>query len=148
MTQAYKDAIANGKAKAKKWCDSYAKVERGVGITEIACACCGTPISALKEVGRQRERRAGNRTVVETGVMLTRLAGYVEVAFEMSDGSKHVTNACADCANGMENDAALREACYAMDLSQWSSEGITLSDRMCERKPVGVIKIAPEIGVL
>lgn len=148
MTKAYKDAIANGRAKAKVWHNTFAEFDRKQGLVGLSCSCCGTPIAGVKEVGEQRVTRTGRQTIIQTRAAFIRFAAYREIAFKMSDGSKHVSNCCAGCVDELRASQNAREAFYAMDLSQWSSEGITLSDATCARKPVEVVAVAPEIGVI
>lgn len=148
MTKAFKDAIANGKTKAKAWRDTFAQFDRRAGLTGLVCSLCGIPIAGVREVGEQKVTRNENRTIVQTQTAFVRFDSYREVAFKMSDKSNHVSNCCANCVDELVSSQDAREAFYAMDLSQWSSEGIKLSDDLCNRKPLEVIKVAPEIGVI
>lgn len=145
MTRAYREAVGAGKTILREaWRDSYAKTERGVGITELRCSGCGVVIARLLPVGPGEVHRHKDRTIVQEYVALTKIANYREVMWEMNDGSRHVTNMCVDCA-GHSADPMFAVALYASDLAQWSSEGGRLSDEMCNRSPVRVIKIADAI---
>lgn len=144
MTKAYRDAINLGKASAgAKWRDSFARIDRRQGLTELHCRLCGGLIGKLMPVGNQTIRRVKNQTFIQDQVQFCYLPNYREVLMEMSDGSKHVANTCADCAASL--DTAKLQALYSMDLSQWSSEGHKLSDSTCNRFPTSVLKVADYI---
>lgn len=145
MSKAFKEAIQAGRAILKgKWQDSNVKMDRQFGITEIKCPGCGVVIARLMPIGPQKISRHKQQTIVQEGMLLGKIANYREVLFEMTDGSKHVTNVCVDCAKDAE-DPATAVALYAQNLSQFSAEGHVLSDRMCDRGPVRVLKVADSI---
>lgn len=116
-------------------------------IVKVYCSICGMLIRGLvpdTDFGIQRTHRG--RTVVQERLRLACNAEYREVLMEMDDGSKHVTNACSECAGKLIGDADLREAIYASDLATWAFEGGQLPDAYFTRQPVRVLKIANVIG--
>lgn len=143
MSKAFRDAIELGKAAAKdKWRDKFAEYD-GRQVSHVACRLCGSVIARWMPVGKQEISRVKNQTFIDTKIAFTYLPNYREVLMEMSDGNKHVANMCADCAGKLDEDAM--QAAWSMDLSQWASEGATLSDSTCNRYPIRVLKVAAEI---
>lgn len=123
----------------------YVKFKRRE-LVEVACKGCGTPIRTMApDTDFGTERRAGNRIVVQERLTMICLNNYRELLLEMNDGSKHVTNACADCAMKALTDDGLRDALYAADLQQWATEG-PVPDSYLQRDPVAVLRVAPMIS--
>jgi hypothetical protein len=115
-------------------------------ISAVYCSVCGELIRGLMvdhDFGITREHNG--KKIVQERLALGTLNNYREIAFAMSDGSRHVTNACAGCAGELIADAELREAVYASDLAQWEDEGGPIHESWRMREPISVLEIAPQI---
>lgn len=130
---------------------SFAKMERGRGITELLCRVCGTVIGKLLPVGAEEVRRLRDRTIVETQVQFCYLANYREVEIENRVGfgpdavpGRHVGCACVACAEKLAADLPLLERFCETDLAQWRGEGHKITERM-DRRPVKVLRVADQI---
>lgn len=141
MTKAFREAVDTGRAILKdKWQDANVSASRTQGITEVRCPGCGVVIKKLAEVGAQQITRVKNQTFISTQMQLISLANYREVALEMTDGTRHVTNACDRCVEEM-TDPMVATGIYAANLSEFSDKGSRLSDAMCNRGPVRVLEV-------
>lgn len=145
MTVAFKEAVDTGRAILKDaWRDSYTTASRAQGVTEVRCPGCGTVIRKMLPVGPQAITRVKNQTFVSEQMQLVCLANYREVLLEMTNG-RHVLCTCDRCALEV-HDPMFATALYAASLAEMSAEGARLSDAMCNRGPVGVLKIADTIS--
>lgn len=146
MARTLQQAIAEGRAKARgQWRDSFAKFDRQFGLTEVVCRGCGHVIAKTMPVGPQKVRRLGQQTIIQEAVQMAYLANYREVLIEMSDGGKHVGNACVDCVEELRSDPDALHTFYAMDLAQWQSRGERVHQTFIDRVPVRVIRSADYI---
>lgn len=115
-------------------------------VSAVYCSVCGELIRGLMPDHDFDIKRVNKGlTIMQERLVLGTLNNYREIAFQMSDGSRHITNACAACAEQLRTDAQLREAVYASDLAQWADEGGPIHDSWKNREPVAVIEIAPQI---
>lgn len=132
MTEAFKKAVGASDPR-----ESYVTFESGM-LTEIRCRVCGVPIAKLIPHDAPTVRRQGAQTIITERMVLGYLPNYREVLLEMDDNSLHVTNCCADHVDTLRDPVEAAKG-YVKDLTQWSSEGVTLSDAVCVRKPVAFL---------
>jgi hypothetical protein len=145
MSQAYDEVIETGKAILKgRWKDSYVKQAPDIGIEQLDCPGCGVTIMKLMPAGAERITRVKTQTFIQTFVALCKLANYREVSFKMTDGSRHVTNMCHECAEASQ-DPMFATAIYARNLAQFQSEGTPVSDALANRGPVERLHVANAI---
>jgi hypothetical protein len=109
-------------------------------MSEVACKGCGAQIRGLVAAEQAGEiTKRGNKTVIRERVVLACLPNYREVLLQASDGSRHVTCMCDQCASKL-SDPVLAEAVYCMDLEQWSKEGAVHPSHI-DRKMGDVLQI-------
>jgi hypothetical protein len=122
----------------------FATFQRDRGLTSLQCRVCGVEIGRVQPVGTQRVRRARNQTIIETMMQFAYLANYREIAVRTESGGRYVGNACAECADKVQNDPEVRGRWFESELKQFRALGKTLSDRDDDR-PTAVLEVADYI---
>lgn len=123
-------------ARAKKDIGRYVRYGTA-GIEEIDCKLCGRAIRKLVPHESFSEVREinGKRIVVEKLTLAT-LPLYTEVSITFDDGSKHVTNLCSLCADGLT--LADCEFIYCCDMNEWLLDNSTASDNFWSQQATRV----------
>ncbi len=122
--------------------------KRGFEEGTFCFLCRGQIRGRVEDEEPIRTEVLGGRTVVYKALILASFPRYVEVKFELDDGSFHVTSLCRRCAERL----TLEEAndVYVSDLDQWwddekSGRGATRWDVVGGRKPVKVVEIGNQV---
>ena len=117
----------------------------GGKLRALHCKGCGVQIAGLIPDDRYAERAVVNgRQVIRERMVFSYFANYREALLTFSDGSRHVCNACAECAPKLADDA-VAEDFYAMDVSQWVSEGARIHRDHTSRTGAKLARVAPVI---
>lgn len=118
----------------------------GMGIEEVRCKGCETPLRHLAPDDRFQEMRSinGKQVMCERLTLIT-LPAYVEVKMSMSDDSFHVTCVCKECADKLTADDL--ESLYCHDVNEMLHDGTDAPDSFWEmwlnRKPTETFVVYP-----
>lgn len=67
-------------------------------VVKTMCKLCGSTLTSMVPSEQHMGiYKRGNQTVIRERLLLARTNNYAEVAFEMNDGGRHVTDVCKRC---------------------------------------------------
>lgn len=129
-------------------CWDYCKVDAFGLVTDVFCKCCSSRVMGARAWGDPEVRKAKdekNTLIVQQNVRIMPFDNYSMSIMQMSDGSKHLTVTCKNCAIQLESYTPEQlKALYMCDMHSLAETASTERDlevvaKLHSRTPIEVL---------